>query len=168
MATAQVLDESVPSDHHARRSMGLQPHFDLRRGEVVGLVGESGCGKTVTSMAVLGLLRGGGRVASGTALFNGNDLFAMSARARAELRGSGIAFISQEPIASLDPAFTVGHQLAEVARRHKDCTRDVAQARVLELLQMVQLRDPKRVAKKGPHELSGGMAQRPLSVSDHE
>ena len=143
-----------------QRNVVQNVDFDLQRGEVVGLVGESGCGKTVTSMAVLGLLRGGGRVAAGTAKFNGSDLFTMSARARAELRGSKIAFISQEPIASLDPAFTVGHQLSAVVRRHRNYSRKDANARVLELLQLVQLRDPQRVAKRYPHELSGGMAQR--------
>ncbi len=143
-----------------QRNVVQHVNFDLRRGEVLGLVGESGCGKTVTSMAVLGLLRGGGRVSSGEAHFNGKNLITMSARERTQLRGTGIAFISQEPIASLDPAFTVGYQLGEVVRRHQDCSASEARERVVELLKMVQLRDPERVAKKYPHELSGGMAQR--------
>ncbi|QNG38761.1 dipeptide ABC transporter ATP-binding protein [Geodermatophilaceae bacterium NBWT11] len=134
--------------------------FDVRAGEIVGLVGESGCGKSVTSMAVLGLLREGLSVSAGTITFAGEELVGMSARRRRDLRGRGMAFISQEPIASLDPAFTVGQQLTEVVRRHTGASRRQARTRVLELLESVKLPDPAAVARKHPHELSGGMAQR--------
>ncbi|SDP20729.1 peptide/nickel transport system ATP-binding protein [Klenkia soli] len=134
--------------------------FDVRAGEVVGLVGESGCGKSVTSMAVLGLLREGLSVEAGSITFAGEELVGMPSRRRRALRGHGMAFISQEPIASLDPAFSVGQQLGEVVRRHTGVSRRAARRRVLELLASVRLPDPAAVARKHPHELSGGMAQR--------
>lgn len=134
--------------------------LDIATGEIVGVVGESGCGKSVTSMAVLGLLKDQLKVSSGTIAFNGVDLQQSSTKERRRLRGSEIAFISQEPIASLDPAFPVGRQLRDVVRRHEDTNRRKADARVLELLRLVQLDDPEKVARKYPHQLSGGMAQR--------
>jgi oligopeptide/dipeptide ABC transporter ATP-binding protein len=134
--------------------------FDVEPGEIVGIVGESGCGKSVTAMAVLGLLRGNLEVTDGQILFDGTDLVDLPSDRRRALRGSHIAFVSQEPIASLDPAFSVGRQLREVVRRHHRLGRRDAHARVLELLRQVQLPDPDAVARMYPHQLSGGMAQR--------
>jgi oligopeptide/dipeptide ABC transporter ATP-binding protein len=134
--------------------------LDVATGEIVGVVGESGCGKSVTSMAVLGLLKGQLKVSSGTIAFNGVDLQQSTPRERRRLCGAQIAFISQEPIASLDPAFPVGRQLRDVVRRHQDVSRRQASGRVLELLRLVQLDEPEQVARKYPHQLSGGMAQR--------
>ena len=134
--------------------------FDVGRGEIVGLVGESGCGKTVTSMAVLGLLKGQLQVSSGSIVFDGTDLESMSASDRRRTRGSGIAFVAQEPVASLDPAFTVGQQLREVVRRHHRLSKRQADARVAELLRLVQLDQTDTVSRRYPHQLSGGMAQR--------
>ncbi|MFI6475414.1 dipeptide/oligopeptide/nickel ABC transporter permease/ATP-binding protein [Streptomyces sp. NPDC050516] len=133
--------------------------FGIRAGETVGMVGESGCGKSVTSLGILGLVPGGGRIVDGQVLFDGTELVG-SADALAQVRGTGIAYVSQEPMVALDPTFAVGHQLAEAVRRHQRCDRRTARARVTELLDMVNLPEPEAVAKRHPHQLSGGMAQR--------
>ncbi|MFC1401481.1 MULTISPECIES: dipeptide/oligopeptide/nickel ABC transporter permease/ATP-binding protein [Streptacidiphilus] len=134
--------------------------FDVARGECVGIVGESGCGKTVTARSLVGLLPGGGRVVAGSVAFDGRDLADPAGREVARLRGSRIGLISQEPMSGLDPSFRVGSQLAEVVRRHHRLTRRQSRARALELLALVELPDPASVARSHPHELSGGMAQR--------
>jgi len=129
-------------------------------GETVGLVGESGCGKTMTALSVLRLLPAGVRVVHGRIELAGCEISALPDKEFRRLRGSEVAYVSQEPQTSLDPLFTVGSQLLEVIRRHDHVSRKAAQARVLELLQLVQLADPRRVAASHAHELSGGMAQR--------
>jgi peptide/nickel transport system permease protein len=134
--------------------------FDLAPGEALGIVGESGCGKTVTTRALLGLLPDGGRVMSGSALFDGADLAIMPERDFSRIRGNMIALISQEPMSSLDPSFPVGSELIEVIRRHNGMSRSQARARAIELLAMVNLPDPREAMSRYPHELSGGMAQR--------
>ncbi|MCM2424705.1 dipeptide/oligopeptide/nickel ABC transporter permease/ATP-binding protein [Streptomyces sp. RKAG337] len=137
--------------------------FDVMAGETLGVVGESGCGKSVTALGVLGLVPGGGRVAGGQVVFDGVDL-AGSPAELARVRGSGIAYVSQEPMVALDPTFPVGRQLAEAVRRHsrtdRRTTRAAAHRRVIELLTMVNIPDPAAVAGRYPHQLSGGMAQR--------
>ena len=135
-------------------------NFDVFPGETVGLVGESGCGKTVTALAVLRLLPGSLAVAGGEARWTGRDLLRMPDRDFSRLRGSALAYVSQEPQASLDPCFTVGSQLSEVIRRHDRVPRSAARARMADLLRQVELPDPPRTARSYPHELSGGMAQR--------
>jgi peptide/nickel transport system permease protein len=135
--------------------------FDLRPGECLGIVGESGSGKTMTARAIVGLLPDGVEVSSGSATFEGHDLASLSAREFAQVRGSGIGMIFQEPIPSLDPSFTVGAQLAEVVRTHGTARGRVAvRSMVLELLERVRIPDPAAVARVFPHQMSGGMAQR--------
>jgi peptide/nickel transport system permease protein len=134
--------------------------FDLAPGEVLGIVGESGCGKSVTTRALLGLLPAGGRITAGSAMFGGQDLAVLAERDFGRIRGGAIALISQEHLSGLDPAFRVGSQLTEVIRRHSPMTRGQARDRAVELLGLVKLPEPRDVLARYPHELSGGMAQR--------
>lgn len=134
--------------------------LEVRPGETIGLVGESGCGKTATAMSILGLLPGTGRIEAGTIWFNGRDLAALPERELRGIRGKEIGLISQEPMISLNPAFRIGRQLAEAVRKHHGVTFREAHSRAIALLRRVHLPDPETVARRYPHELSGGMAQR--------
>jgi oligopeptide transport system ATP-binding protein len=135
--------------------------FDLHAGETLGLVGESGSGKSVTMMSVMGLIQyAGGKVSAGSALFEGQDLLKLSSKALRQIRGARIGMIFQDPMTSLNPALTVGWQLAEPLRTHRNLSAAAAHKRVLELLDEVRIPDPRRIAKAFPHELSGGMRQR--------
>ncbi|MFI6588320.1 ABC transporter ATP-binding protein [Embleya sp. NPDC050493] len=133
--------------------------LDVMLGETVGLVGESGCGNSVTSLGILGMVPGGGRVRAGSVVFDGVELVRRPAEL-ACVRGTGIAYVSQEPMVALDPTFPVGRQLGEAVRRHRRCDRPAARRRVRELLELVNLPTPDAVARRYPHQLSGGMAQR--------
>jgi peptide/nickel transport system permease protein len=134
--------------------------FDIRRGEVLGLVGESGCGKSATAMAILGALPRGGFVESGSVLLEGRDLAQLSDAELTRVRGREVAVISQEPMVSLNPSFKVGWQLIEMIRLHQGVTKKQARARAIDLLAQVRLPEPEAVMGRYPHELSGGMAQR--------
>jgi peptide/nickel transport system ATP-binding protein len=133
--------------------------FDLEEREVLGIVGESGCGKSVSLMSLLRLLPPSAHV-SGTALFDGVDLLGASRSRITEIRGAKIAFVFQEPMTSLNPSFRVGSQISEVLRRHLDLSRSAADARAIELLDLVRIPAPARRAREYPHQLSGGMRQR--------
>jgi peptide/nickel transport system permease protein len=134
--------------------------MDVRAGEIVGLVGESGCGKTSVARAVIGLLRGGGRIAAGQVYLDGRDVTHLPAREARRYRGGQVALITQEPMASLDPSWRVGPLVAQAVRCHQEMPASQARRRVLELFELVQLPEPDRVFRSYPHELSGGMAQR--------
>jgi peptide/nickel transport system ATP-binding protein len=135
--------------------------FSVARGKTLCLVGESGCGKSVTALALMGLLpTPPARLSSGAALFDGADLFELPERARADLRGNRVAMIFQEPMTSLNPAFTIGDQIAEGIVRHRKVTRAEAEARALEMLRRVRIPAPEKRLRAYPHELSGGMRQR--------
>ena len=129
-------------------------------GRTVGLVGESGCGKSMTGLALLGLLPNGARVSSGTVEIDGTEVGSFGPAQWRELRGGTIAFISQEPMVGLDPLFTIGQLLREAVRTHEKLSRKEATLRARELLAQVQLPDPDRVLKLRPSQISGGMAQR--------
>ncbi|MFI0480167.1 dipeptide/oligopeptide/nickel ABC transporter permease/ATP-binding protein [Actinomadura sp. 9N215] len=134
--------------------------FDVRPGEAVGLVGESGCGKTMAVSALMRLLPAGGTVSASALRFDGRELLALTEREMGRLRGSAIAYIGQDPVAGLDPLFTVGAQLTEVVRHHTGLGRRAARRRAAELLERVRLPRAGAVMRQYPHELSGGMAQR--------
>ena len=134
--------------------------FQVRRGEVLGLVGESGCGKSVTSLSILRLVPHPGRIEAGKILFDGRDLLEMSKEELADLRGDRISMIFQQPQSSLNPVFQVGLQISEVFELHREMTKDVQEEKAVEMLARVGIPDPGRRARAYPHELSGGMAQR--------
>ena len=133
----------------------------LRRGEILGLVGESGAGKSVTATAIMRLLSSPPlEVASGSILVDGVDVLKLSRAEMMKLRGPQIAMIFQDPMTSLDPAFTIGHHLAEAIRCHRKASRQVVHDRSVELLELVGITEPERRLRAYPHELSGGMRQR--------
>jgi peptide/nickel transport system ATP-binding protein len=129
-------------------------------GRTLGLVGESGCGKSVTALSIMGLLPRAGRIAGGEIRFDGTDLTALAPAAMRELRGDRIAMIFQEPMTSLNPAFTVGEQIVEGIVRHRDLSREAAKALSLDMLRRVHIPSPERRFDDYPHRLSGGMRQR--------
>ena len=134
--------------------------FWVDSGEIVCLVGESGCGKSVTSLSLMGLLGKGGRVASGQAMFEGRDLLAMKEKELDTLRGDRISMVFQDPLISLNPVFTIGRQIAESIRVHMGASKQEAEARAVSLLNKVGMPDAAAVMKKYPHMLSGGQRQR--------
>jgi peptide/nickel transport system ATP-binding protein len=134
--------------------------FEVDRGEIMGLVGESGCGKSVTSLSLLRLIPRPGRIDAGQVIFDGQDLLTISNEAMRKIRGDRISMIFQQPTSSLNPVWDVGSQIAEVLELHRAMTARAARARALDLLKMVGIPDPGRRIKAYPHELSGGMAQR--------
>jgi peptide/nickel transport system ATP-binding protein len=136
--------------------------FTVESGRTLGLLGESGCGKSVTALSILRLVSPPGRIVSGQILYRGDDLMLRSERAMREIRGGEIAMIFQEPMTSLNPVFTIGNQIAEAVRLHQQLDRAATQARVVEALRRVEIPEPERRAKSYPHELSGGMRQRAM------
>ncbi|MFK0132000.1 dipeptide/oligopeptide/nickel ABC transporter permease/ATP-binding protein [Streptomyces rubiginosohelvolus] len=136
--------------------------LDVHPGEVVGLVGESGSGKTQTAFSVLGILPEGGRIGEGSITVGGREVAGLPERAHRALRGGTVAYVPQEPMSNLDPAFTIGSQLVEPIRHVLGFSRKEASARALDLLRLVEIPDPERTMRLYPHEISGGMAQRVL------
>jgi peptide/nickel transport system permease protein len=134
--------------------------FDVEPGTVLGLVGESGCGKTMTALSLLGLLPSGVSVTGGQILWNGKNLAAATDKDMEGIRGREIALISQEPMRALDPMFTVGYQLTATIRRLRGTGRSETKAEALGLLEKVGIVDAARILKTYPHQISGGMAQR--------
>jgi oligopeptide/dipeptide ABC transporter ATP-binding protein len=136
--------------------------FDIAPGETLGIVGESGCGKSVTSLAILGLLARNGRVESGRALFEGKDLIRQSDRALRRIRGREVAMIFQDPMSSLNPVLTIGRQIREALETHFDMDRREAEATAAEALDRVGIPSAKARLKDYPHQFSGGMRQRAM------
>jgi oligopeptide/dipeptide ABC transporter ATP-binding protein len=136
---------------------------DLRveRGRTLGIVGESGCGKSVTALSIMGLVpQPPGRIAAGEVLFEGEDLLRAPPQRLRDLRGDKLAMIFQEPMTSLNPAFPVGDQIAEALLRHRNVSNEEARGQAIEMLRRVRIPSPERRAKDYPHQLSGGMRQR--------
>jgi oligopeptide/dipeptide ABC transporter ATP-binding protein len=185
--TSPQVEELVPSEavrHRPRHERGAEPllkvtglktsfhtrdgvvravtgvDFDVDRGEILGLVGESGCGKSVTSMSIMGLIAKPGVIDGGSVVFDGRDLLKLSGEEMRHLRGDRISMIFQQPQSSLNPVWDVGRQIGEVLEIHRNMQRKAARARALDLLKMVGIPDPERRLKAFPHEMSGGMAQR--------
>ncbi|GAA5345445.1 ABC transporter ATP-binding protein [Planifilum fimeticola] len=131
----------------------------VKEGEVVGLVGESGCGKSVTSLAVMGLVEAPGRIVGGSIRFGGRDLTKLSHREMRQIRGNEIAMIFQEPMTSLNPVFTIGNQMVEAVRLHQDVSKRQAREMALEMLKKVGI-SREGILDEYPHQLSGGMRQR--------
>ncbi|GIG58902.1 dipeptide/oligopeptide/nickel ABC transporter ATP-binding protein [Longispora fulva] len=136
--------------------------FTVEEGKIVGLVGESGCGKSVTSLAIMGLLPRRGVRLGGKALFEGTDLLQLDPGAMRDVRGRDVAMIFQDPLSSLNPVISIGLQVTEVLRRHRGLKGDAATREAAELLDRVGIPDPKRRLREYPHQLSGGMRQRAL------
>jgi oligopeptide/dipeptide ABC transporter ATP-binding protein len=135
--------------------------FSVDRGEVLGIVGESGCGKSVTSLSIMGLVAEPGRIEEGSRIeFGGRDLTALSPRRMRDVRGNDIAMIFQEPMTSLNPVYPVGDQIAESLRQHRGMGKREARRRAIEMLRLVGIPVPEERVDEYPHQLSGGMRQR--------
>ena len=135
--------------------------FEIHAGETVGMVGESGCGKSVTALSLLRLVDPPGRIEPGSSIeFEGRDLLRLDEEGIRQIRGNRIAMVFQEPMTALNPVFTIGDQVAEVARVHAGASRRAAWERAVEMLNVVGIPDPRERAKSYPHQLSGGMRQR--------
>ncbi len=183
--TETVVEELVPaSARRPKRERGERPLLEVRglrtsfhtrdgvvravdgidffvdRGEIMGLVGESGCGKSVTSLSIMQLVARPGRIEAGEVMFDGQDLLKLKPEEMRKVRGERISMIFQQPTSSLNPVWDVGRQIAEVLELHRGMKHGAAVARAGELLRMVGIPDPERRLKNFPHEMSGGMAQR--------
>ncbi len=160
MSLLEVTDLSVYFETDDGRTYAVDRFsFGLGRGEVLGIVGESGCGKSVTMLSLLRLLPPTG-VVTGSAIFEGLDLLRASPGRLRRIRGREISFVFQEPMTSLNPVFTVGRQVGEVLRRHLGLSRAAARERAIALLDLVRIPAPARRIDEYPHQLSGGMRQR--------
>lgn len=134
--------------------------FDIREGELVSLVGESGCGKSITALSIIRLVPPPGKIVSGEIFFKGEDLTKITEDRMREIRGNSIAMIFQDPMTSLNPVYTIGEQIAEVLRLHRKMNKREAWEAAIEAMREVAIPDPAKRAKDYPHQLSGGMRQR--------
>ena len=150
--------EFGPADRPFAAVQGVD--LSVERGELLGIVGESGSGKSVSMLALMGLVDAPGRVRADVLRFDGHDLLALSPRQRRELVGKDIAMIFQDPVASLNPSYTVGFQIAETLKVHQPGSRAQMRERALELLRRVEIPDAESRLSAFPHQLSGGMSQR--------
>jgi len=137
--------------------------FSIRRAETLAIVGESGCGKTMTALSLLRLVPSPpGRIVSGSIKIDGRDLVALSEPEMRDIRGNEISMIFQEPMTSLNPVMTIGHQISETIRLHEDLSKAAAMEKTIEMLRLVRIPEAKQRAKEYPHQLSGGMRQRAM------
>jgi oligopeptide/dipeptide ABC transporter ATP-binding protein len=160
----RLLEVSKLQTHFATRA-GLVRAVDgvdfyLEEGELLGLVGESGCGKSITALSIMRLISPPGKIVGGEIRFGGEDLLKVSEARMREIRGDDIAMIFQDPMTSLNPVYTVGEQIAEALRLHRKMNRKQARAAAIEAMREVAIPDPARRSDDYPHQLSGGMRQR--------
>ena len=134
--------------------------FNVEKGKTLGIVGESGCGKSITSLSIMGLVERPGKIEGGEILFEGEDLLKMTEAQMRDIRGKKIAMIFQEPMTSLNPVYTIGQQLIEALLLHEKMTKQEAKARAIEMLKLVKIPLAERRFDEYPHQLSGGMSQR--------
>jgi ABC-type dipeptide/oligopeptide/nickel transport system ATPase component len=134
--------------------------FEVRKGETLGLVGESGSGKSVTAFSIIRLVQEPGRITGGSVMFQGRDLMTLPESEMRQVRGAGIGFVFQEPMAALNPVMRVGAHIAEALRVHGLASKSEARARAIELFRAVRITDPEKRVDDYPHQLSGGMRQR--------
>ncbi|WP_017472800.1 ABC transporter ATP-binding protein [Amphibacillus jilinensis] len=134
--------------------------FTVNPGETVAIVGESGCGKSATSLSIMGLITDPGKVIAGEVLFEGSDLLSLSKKKLNRYRGNKMSMIFQEPMTSLNPVFTIGNQISEVIRKHQRVDKETAIKKSVEMLERVGISNASKVIKQFPHQLSGGMRQR--------
>jgi ABC-type dipeptide/oligopeptide/nickel transport system ATPase component len=163
MAEALLEVENLSTHFHTRDGVvkavdGVS--FHVEPGEVLGIVGESGCGKSVTSLSVMGLVPPPGVIETGKVLFDGADLLQLSQKQLEEIRGDRISMIFQQPQSSLNPVYRVGDQISEVYDIHKKLKKRLGKTKAVEMLERVGIPDPDSRSRSYPHEMSGGMAQR--------
>jgi peptide/nickel transport system ATP-binding protein len=164
MALLEVRDLSVVFQRKGEAAFTAVDgvSFDVEPGQTVGLVGESGCGKSVTAMAIMGLLPKRGNRITGSARFEETELLTLSDRQMRDRRGRDLAMVFQDPLSSLNPVIPIGLQVTEVLERHRDMSRKKAMVEAADLLNKVGIPDPRRRLDEYPHQLSGGMRQRAL------
>jgi peptide/nickel transport system ATP-binding protein len=164
MALLSVQDLSVVFQRKGEEAFAAVDgvSFDVEPGQTVGLVGESGCGKSVTSLAIMGLLPKRGNKITGSAKFEDTELLKLSDRQMRDRRGRDLAMVFQDPLSSLNPVIPIGLQVTEVLERHRDMPRKKAMVEAANLLEKVGIPDPRRRLDEYPHQLSGGMRQRAL------
>ncbi len=136
--------------------------FTVDSGRTLGILGESGCGKSVTALSILRLVSPPGRIVAGAIRYRGKDLLLLSERDMRAIRGGEIAMVFQEPMTSLNPVFTIGNQIGEAVRLHQNLSGAAVRARIIDALRTVEIPDPERRATSYPHQLSGGMRQRAM------
>jgi len=137
--------------------------FSLRRGETLAIVGESGCGKSMTALSIMRLVPNPpGKIVGGTITLEGKDLLQLEESAMRDIRGNDISMIFQEPMTSLNPVLTIGHQIAEAVRLHQDLSKTAANEKAVEMLRLVKIPEAAQRAREYPHQLSGGMRQRAM------
>jgi peptide/nickel transport system ATP-binding protein len=137
--------------------------FSLQRGETLAIVGESGCGKSMTALSIMRLVPNPpGKIVGGTIMVEGRDLLKLDEAEMRDIRGNDISMIFQEPMTSLNPVLTIGHQIGEALRLHQDLSKSAAAEKAVEMLRLVKIPEPAQRAREYPHQLSGGMRQRAM------